>query len=86
MNLINLSPNPNERLNCVDSINYMNDIISNDDSKLDLQKTIAGINISDNTINSINFDSKELIKRKERHFTILNNKKYNQHINHVENI
>ena len=86
LNLINLSPNPNERLSCTDSINYMNDIISNDDSKLDLQKTIAGIDISDNTINSINFDSKELIKKKERHYTVLNNKKYNENINLVENI
>jgi len=45
--LINLSPNPNDRLTCDESIKYLLDIISREDAILDLTNTIISISAND---------------------------------------
>ena len=65
--LINLSPNPNERFSCKDSIKYIDDIISKEDSLRDLSKTIKSINIDDQTLtDSIESGMKNLKKVAEK--------------------
>tara|TARA_B100000963_G_scaffold356890_2_gene377958 strand:- start:937 stop:2124 length:1188 start_codon:yes stop_codon:yes gene_type:complete len=67
LNLINLSPNPNERFSCKDSIKYIDDIISKEDSLRDLSKTIKSINIDDQTLtDSIESGMKNLKKVAEK--------------------
>ena len=50
LNLINLSPNPNERFSCSDSIKYITDMISKEGSLHDLSKTIKSIDIDDESL------------------------------------
>lgn len=67
LNLINISPDPNERLSYNDTIKYINDLISKENSLRDLSKTIKSITIDDKTLStSIENDNKELEKRQKR--------------------
>ncbi len=67
LNLINISPDPNERLSYNNTIKYINDLISKEDSLRDLSKTIKSITIDDETLStSIENDNKELKKRQKR--------------------
>ena len=61
LNLINLSPNPNDRLGWNETLNYINDIVNRDSSLKDLEITVDSININANTItNSIKSERKAL--------------------------
>ena len=67
LNLINISPNPNERMSCQDSIKYINDLISKENSLLDLSKTIKSITIDSVSIEtSISMEKSQLNKRQKR--------------------
>ena len=67
LNLINLSPNPNERFSCEDSIQYISDMISKEDSLNDLSKTIKSIDIDGESLSeSMNAGIKELKKIAEK--------------------
>jgi len=50
LNLINLSPNPTERLSYLDSIEYINEMISRENSIDDLKQTLNSIDIDKSTI------------------------------------
>lgn len=67
LNLINISPNPNERFSYKQTINYIDDITSKENSLRDLSKTIKSITIDDESLHSsIEEDNKELQKRQKR--------------------
>ena len=67
LNLINISPNPNERFSYKETINYIDDIISKENSLRDLSKTIKSITIDDESLAStIEEGNKELQKRQKR--------------------
>lgn len=65
MLLINLSPNPEERLSCKSTISYLEDIVNREDSLQDLIKTSEKITIDKNKITTIqNNEDKKLNKIK----------------------
>tara|TARA_B100001093_G_scaffold371674_1_gene356651 strand:- start:448 stop:1599 length:1152 start_codon:yes stop_codon:yes gene_type:complete len=67
LNLINISPNPNERFTCADSIKYINDLISKENSLRDLSKTIKSINIDSEVLSeSIEEGNAQLNIRQKR--------------------
>ena len=71
LNLINISPDPNERLSYNDTIKYINDLISKENSLRDLSKTIKSITLNDESLSiSIENDNKELQKRQKRIYNL----------------
>lgn len=67
LNLINISPNPNERLTYKDTMNYIEDLISKEDSLRDLSKTIKSITVDNEYLeSSVNDEREQLNKRKKR--------------------
>jgi len=67
LNLINISPNPNERFTCADSIKYINDLISKENSLRDLSKTIKSITIDSEVLSeSIEEGNAQLDIRQKR--------------------
>lgn len=67
LSLINISPNPNERMSCQDAIKYVDDLISKENSLRDLSKTIKSITIDSETLaTSISKDKAILNKRQKR--------------------
>ena len=66
LNLINISPNPNERLECKESVNYINNIISKENSLHDLSKTIKSITIDEDTLSKSILEGQEFINRKQK--------------------
>ena len=67
LNLINISPNPNERLPYTKTIKYIVDMISKENSIKDLSKTINSITInSDELSSSIQAGQEELNKLRQK--------------------
>ncbi len=67
LNLINISPNPNERLSCKDSVKYIDDLISKENSLRDLSKTIKSITIDNEVLSqSIEEGKVQLNARQKR--------------------
>ena len=67
LNLINISPNPNERMSYQDAIKYIDDLISKENSLRDLSKTIKSITIdSESLATSISKDKADLNSRQKK--------------------
>ena len=66
LNLINISPNPNERLECKESINFINNIISKENSLRDLSKTIKSITIDEDTLSKSIMEGQKSINMKQK--------------------
>ena len=71
LNLINISPNPNERMLYEESMNYIDDLISKENSLRDLSKTIKSITIdSESLATSISEDRAQLNNRQKRIYNL----------------
>ena len=66
LNLINISPNPNERLTCKDTIKYINDLISKENSLRDLSKTIKSISIDSEVLSQSIEEGKDQLNARQK--------------------